>query len=467
MTRIEDTIISNLFSSEKYCRVVVPFLKTEYFSDSYERHIIEEFTKFFENHNHRATPEIIGIELRSKHGISEKELTKAEETLKLISREVASHDWLVDKTEAFCKQRAVYLGIVSALGIIDGTDTKKSPDSIPKILQDALSVSFDVKVGHNYIEDAQARYEYYTTKEDSIPFDLEEFNKVTKGGLKRKALTAVAAQSGGGKSIFLTHTAASTLKQGKNVLYITLEMSEERIAERIDANLMNVDVDSLKGMSKDEFMTKIEKISAKTHGKLFIKEYPTGGAHSGHFRALIDELKTKQNFAPDLICVDYLGICASSRMKMGGTINTYSFQKSVAEELRSIAIENNVPVVTGVQINRSGFNNSDIGMENTADSIGIAQSLDFYFALVATAELAEMDQVMVQVMKNRYGETNKFIVGLTKRRMTFYNTEQSSQTSSVPKTPNFVKEKPKSVKDVPLFDRSNNNRSLNTGDFKF
>lgn len=467
MQRIEDTILSNLFSSEKYCRVVVPFLKTDYFSESYERHIVEEFTKFFETHNHRATPEIIGIELRGKHGITDKELVKAEEILKTLSTEVASHDWLVDKTEAFCKQRAVYQGIVSALGIIDGTDKKHSPDSIPKILQDALSVSFDVKVGHNYLDDAQARYDFYTAKEDSIPFDLDELNKVTKGGMKRKALYAVAAQSGGGKSIFLTHVAASTLKQGKNVLYITLEMSEERIAERIDANLMNVDLDSLKGMSKDEFMTKIDKISAKTHGKLFIKEYPTGGAHAGHFRALIDELKTKQNFTPDLICVDYLGITASSRMKMGGTINTYSFQKSVAEELRTLGIENNVPVLTGVQLNRSGYNNSDVDMSNTADSIGIAQSLDFFFALIATDELAEMDQVMAQIMKNRYGETNKFIMGLTKRRMQFYSVEQSAQTSSIPKTPQFVKEKSKVEKDVPLFDRSNSNRTLNTGDFKF
>lgn len=462
--RIEDTIINNLFSSEKYCRVVVPFIKTDYFSEKVDKHIVDEFLSFFNKHNHIPTPDIISIELRNRKGISDGELLKAEQALKELTGEVTSHDWVIEKTEEFCKQRSVYNAILDSIAIIDGTDKNHNPDAIPKLLSDALAVSFDVKVGHDYLSDAQARYEYYTAKEDTIPFDLDELNKVTKGGMKRKAMMAVAATSGGGKSIFLTHTAASTLRQGRNVLYITLEMSEERIAERVDANLMNIEVDSLKTLTENEFMSKIDKISAKTHGKLFIKEYPTGSAHAGHFRSLIDELKTKQNFIPDLIIVDYLGICASSRMRMGGAVNTYTYQKSVAEELRGLSIEFNVPVLTGVQLNRGAYGSSDVDMSNTSDSMGVAMSLDTYFALIGTDELSEMDQVMVQVMKNRYGECNKFIVGLKKSRMQFYNVEQSAQNSSIPKTPSSI---PKPEKDVPLFDRSNNNRTLNTGGFKF
>jgi replicative DNA helicase len=325
---------------------------------------------------------------------------------------------------------------------MDGQDKNRSDDMIPKILADALAVSFDVQVGHNYLDDAEARFAFYTHTEERIPFDLDMLNKATGGGMVPKALYGVAAQSGGGKSIMMTHVAANTLRQGKNVLYITLEMSEEKIAERIDANLMNVEIDSLKKMTKDEFMTKIDKISSKTHGKLFIKEYPTSGAHVGHFRGLVEELKTKQNFIPDLICIDYLGICLSSRMKMGGSVNTNSYLKSVAEEMRGLAVELNVPILTGIQLNRGSYGSSDVDMSNIADSIGIAMTLDFFFALVQTEDLTALDQVLVQVMKNRYGDIMKFIVGLKKSKMQFYNLEESAQTSLMPRVPDSLKKSP-------------------------
>jgi replicative DNA helicase len=336
------------------------------------------------------------------------------------------------------------------------------------MLQDALNVSFDVTVGHNYLQDAAERFDAYTKKDECIPFDLQRLNDVTKGGMKRKSLSSVCAQSGGGKSIFMTHTAASTLKQGKNVLYITLEMSEERIAERIDANLMNIAVDSIKNLGKDNFVTKVENIAAKTHGKLYIKEYPTGSAHSGHFRGLLEELKTKQNFKPDLVIVDYLGICASSRMRMGGSVNTYSYIKSIAEELRGLAVEYDVAMLTGVQLNRGGFENSDVDLANTADSMGIAMTMDLMFALIATEELNDLNQTIVKVLKNRYGELTKFIVGLDKPKMMFYDVEDSAQTLAPVNTTRNFKKSPE--KDVPAFDKTRTGRAISgekVSGFKF
>jgi replicative DNA helicase len=427
--RIEDSILSNLLASEQYNRAVIPFLKPEYFSDKIEATILSEVVAFFNKHNTPITKEILSIELRGRDDLSDTELLTAEKLVSEFVVEVTNLEWLLDKTEEFVKRRSVYLAILESIKIIDGKEkTTLTEDAIPKLLSDALAVSLDSTVGHNYLADAEERYDAYTLKEDKIPFDLDQLNHVTKGGMSRKTLTTVAAMSGGGKSIFMTHTAASTLRQGKNVLYITLEMSEHRVAERIDANLMRVEVDTLKKMGKDEFVTKVSNIAAKTHGKLYIKEYPTGSAHTGHFRGLVEELKTKQNFVPDLIIVDYMGICASSRMKMGGAINTYSYIKSIAEELRSLAMELNVAILTGSQINRSGYDSTDIDMSNTADSMGVAMTVDIMLALMATDELSDMNQVIIKMLKNRYGELNKFVVGLDKSKMTFYDLEAGAQT---------------------------------------
>lgn len=467
MARIEETILQNLFASEKFCRTVVPFLKPEYFSDSVEAVVAEEFCKFFSTHNVPATPEIISIELHNRKGLKDSELEKASEFLAGVTGEVSNFDWAVDKAEEFCKKRSVYNAILESITIMDGGSKDKTEDAIPQLLQDALGVSFDVAVGHDYLNDAEDRYDYYTAADEKIPFDLDELNKATKGGMKRKALYCVAAQSGGGKSIFLCHAAASALRQGKNVLYITMEMSEESISQRIDANLMNIPVDDLEKMTKDEFLTKIDKIRSKTNGCLKVKEF-AAGAHSGHFRALIEELKTKQKFKPDLLVIDYLGICGSSRMRMGGSVNTNSFLRAVAEELRGLGKENNIPVLTGAQLNRGGYDNSDLSMSDIAESIGIAMTLDFFFALIATPELEEMDQVLVQILKNRYGAQSKFILGLTKKKMQFYNLEKSAQTSYVPKIPESAKKSAKThdgtKHELPIFGSM---KTVDASGFKF
>lgn len=468
MARIEETIIQNLFASEKYCRTVVPFLKPEYFVDPVDSHIVTEFISFFSKHNLPATSEIISIELKNRKGVSEKIIQNAEEFLENLTGEITNYDWVVGETETFCKKRSVYNAIIDSLGIMDGSNKELSEDAIPQLLADALAVSFDVRVGHDYFNNAEERYDFYTAADERIPFDLDELNKATKGGMKRKALYCVAAQSGGGKSIFLCHAAADAMRQGKNVLYITMEMSEESISQRVDANLMNIAVDDLEKMTKDEFMTKIDKIKSKTNGRLKVKEF-AAGVHAGHFRALIEELKIKEHFFPDLIVIDYLGICGSSRMRMGGSVNTNSFLRAVAEELRGLGKEYNVPVLTGAQLNRGGYDSSDVSMKDIAESIGIAMTLDFFFALISTPELAEIDQVMVQILKNRYGPESRFLLGLTKWKMQFYNLESSAQHSAVPKIPDQFKKDPKVLDgtshELPLFDRSN--RSLDTSSFKF
>jgi replicative DNA helicase len=471
MARIETTILSNLLISEKFARVAIPFLRPEFFQDRADNLLIQEITRFFNKHNRLATREILNIELQNRTDVSDRELESALERVEEITTgDITDHDWLVDQTEAFCKKKSVYLAILESIKILDGKEkTQFNEDAIPKILQDALAVSFNSEVGHNYLADAASRFDSYTLKEDKIPFDLEEMNAVTKGGMSRKALYAVSAESGGGKSIFMTHTAAATLKQGRNVLYITMEMSEQKIAERIDANLLKVNVDSLKDLAKDDFVGRVERISRKTMGKLYIKEYPTGGAHSGHFRGLLEELKTKQNFMPDLVIVDYLGICASARVKMGGTVNTYSYQKAIAEELRGLAVEYNIAMLTGAQLNRSGYSNSDVEMSSVADSMGIVMALDFFFALISTDELKEMGQVLVKILKNRSGDVSKFVLGLNRARMTFFDLEDSAQTN-IAQTVNTNKYVPKTRKeeaDVPLFDKTRTGRTVSAEDFKF
>ncbi len=462
MNRIEVSILSNLLTSEKFSRVAIPFLKPEFFQDRVESILLKEITKFFNKHNKLITKEILNIELSNRDDISDSELEQAGELVQGLLPDVTNHDWLVEQTEDFCKKKSLYNAILESIKIIDGKEKSSlTEEAIPKLLQDALAVSFSDEVGHNYLMDAAARFDAYTQSEEKIPFGLAEMDKATKGGMSRKAIYCASAVSGGGKSIFMTHTAASTLKQGKNVLYITLEMSESKIAERIDANLMKVTVDSLKEMSKDEFVSKVERISRKTQGKLFIKEYPTGSAHSGHFRALLEELKTKQNFVPDLLIVDYLGICSSARIKMGGTVNTYSYQKSIAEELRALAVENNIAVLTAAQLNRSGYSNSDADMSSIADSMGIVMTLDFFFALISTDELSDMNQVLIKVLKNRSGDLPKFVLGLNKSKMTFFDLESSAQENV------SFDAKPKSSKpdlDIPVFDRGR--RSISVDDFK-
>lgn len=468
MARIEETIIQNLFASDQFCRTVVPFLKPEYFTVSTEAKIVEEFIRFFGTHNQRATPEIITIELRSRKGVKDSEISQASEILDALTGEITPLDWLTDQTESFCKRRSAVNAIMESIAILDGENPNYTEDAIPKLLQDALAVSFDTQLGHDYFDDASDRYDFYTATDEKIPLDLTELMKALKGGLRKKTLTCVAGQSGGGKSIMLCHVAADALRQGKNVLYITLELSEEMISQRVDANLINVPVDDLEKMTKEEFLLKVDRIKSRTNGKLKVKEY-AAGAHAGHFRALIEEYKTKHKFIPDLLVVDYLGICGSSRMRMGGSVNSNTYLRAVAEELRGLGKEYDIPVFTGVQLNRGGYDNSDLSMTDIAESIGIAQTLDFFFALISTPELSEMDQVMVQVLKNRFGPETKFILGLTKKKMQFYNLEPSAQTSYVPKIPESAK-KPRVLdgteSDIPLFDKSRK-PSIDGSTFKF
>ena len=429
MAQIEETILSNLLVNESFTRVAMPFLKPEYFQEKADIEILKVTMDFFNKHNRLITKEILNLELKNVKGISDTDLDKATEKINVFSSESTDTEWLLPATEAFCRKRSVYLGIMEAIQILDGS-SKLTEDAIPKLLADAINVNFDSSVGHNYLEDASARFDQYQAQEDKISFGIPELDKICAGGMGKKTLTSVGAQSGGGKSIFMTNTAANVLSQGKNVLYITMEMSEIRISERIDANLMNIRVDDIKSMKKDSFMSKIDKIASKTHGKLYVKEYPTGAAHAGHFRGLIEELKTKQQFVPDLIIIDYLGICCSSRIKMGGSVNTNSYIKSIAEELRGLAIEYDVAVLTGHQLNRGGFDNSDVSLTDTADSIGLIMSLDIAFALIATEELSELYQIVIKMLKNRYGGLEKFVYGLDKAKMTFYPVEGSAQTLS-------------------------------------
>jgi replicative DNA helicase len=433
--RVEDQILSNLLTNEDFARKCIPFLETSYFAEKTDQAILQESVNFFTKYNKPITKDILKIELGNRKDVSHTVLEKAVEQIDTLPSEVTSVDWLVPQTEKFCKDRAIYNAILKSIKIIEGEDPNKTHDAIPGLLTDALSVCFDTAVGHSYTTDAASRWEFYNRKEEKIPFDLKMLNKITKGGLARKALYGVAAESGGGKSLFMTHVAAATLRQGRNVLYISMEMAEEKIAERIDANMLRVDINKLAEMGKDEFVTKIDKIQAKTQGKLFIKEYPTGSAHVGHFRALLEELKIKQGFVPELIIVDYLGICASSRMKMGGSVNTYSYIKSVAEELRGLAVEYNVPILTGVQLNRSGFGNSEVESSNTADSMGLVMTLDMLFALIRSEELDEQNSIMVKQLKNRYsdpGEDKRFLIGINRPKMTFYDLEDSAQGAILP-----------------------------------
>ena len=431
MESIENTVLRNFILDAEYTRKVLPFVRPEYFDNLHERTIFEECAKFIVNYNNPATVEILQIECEKRKDINDETYKEICQWLDNIDDSPTDDQWLIDTTEKWCKDRAIYLALVESIGIADGNDKKKGIDAIPSILQDALAVSFDHHVGHDYIEDAEERFAFYHQTEERIAFDLEFFNKITKGGLVNKSLNIALAGTGVGKSLFMCHMASACLLQGKNVLYITMEMAEEKIAERIDANLLNVPIQQLKDLPKMMFDTKVSKLAEKTQGALIIKEYPTASAHSGHFRSLLNELQLKKSFRPDIIFIDYLNICASSRYRAGSNVNSYTTIKSIAEELRGLACEANVPIVSATQTTRSGYGSSDVELTDTSESFGLPATADLMFALISTDELEELGQIMVKQLKNRYNDLSvnkRFVLGIDRAKMRLYDCDQSEQT---------------------------------------
>ena len=427
---IERTTLTNLIHNEDYCRKVIPFIKPLYFSNRDERIIFEEIEKFLEKYNALPTKETLTIGMDSRKDLTEDEYQKVVEVISTLDKTEVDLDWLHDETEKFCKDKAIYNAVLDGIKIIDGKDKDRTPEAIPSILSDALAVSFDLTVGHDYVDDGLNRYDFYHKKEDKIKFDLDYFNKITKGGLPQKTLNIALAGTGVGKSLFMCHVASSVLMQGKNVLYITLEMAEERIAERIDANLMNITIDDLHSLPKKMFENYLTKIQKKTNGKLIIKEYPTASAHVGNFRSLLKELALKRSFRPDIIFVDYLNICASSRFRGNANVGSYFYIKAIAEELRGLAVESNVPIVSATQTTRSGYVSSDIGLEDTSESFGLPATADLIFALISTEELEDLNQICVKQLKNRYNDptmNKRFIIGIDRAKMKLYDVEQEAQ----------------------------------------
>lgn len=451
--KLETLILNNLLKDETYLRKVLPFIRDEYFIDYSERKVFKNIQDFVEEYNAPPTLEALVISFQNDKTLSEDEYTKVTDVLNDLNIEKEKNkDWLLDETEKFCKSKAVYNAIVQSIQIIDGKDKKFTSDAIPDILKDALGVSFDNSVGHDYLKDSESRYDFYHREEEKLPFDLDMFNKITKGGIPNKTLNIALAGTGVGKSLFMCHMAAGALSQGKNVLYITMEMAEERIAERIDANLMNVTMDDLKNLPKQMFDDRISRIKNKTEGKLIIKEYPTASAHSGHFRALLNELNLKKEFRPDVIFIDYLNICASSRFKMSGSVNSYIYIKGIAEELRGLAVEFNVPIVSATQTTRSGYANSDVELTDTSESFGLPATADFMFALISTEDLDKLGQLMVKQLKNRYADPNshkRFVIGVDRAKMRLYDLDMSAQKNlyqenderKVAEKPSFISSK--------------------------
>ena len=450
--RLETVILRNLIRNEEYLRKVLPFLKLEYFSDKTERVIYEEINKFTETYNSTPTIEAIGLAVKERRNLSDEELEKSESYLHEITSfkdEESKVQWLTDKTEKFCQERAIYNAVLGSISILDGKDKSNDKGAIPKILSDALAVSFDSSVGHDYLENSDERYDFYHRKEERIPFDLEYFNKITKGGLPAKTLNIALAGTGVGKSLFMCHVAAGAMAQGKNVLYITLEMAEEKIAERIDANLLNVSIDALMELPRDMYDKKVKRVKDMTTGKLIIKEYPTASASATHFRTLLNELNLKKSFVPDIIFIDYLNICCSSRIKPSANINSYTYVKSIAEELRGLAVECGVPIVSATQTTRSGFTSSDPGLEDTSESFGLPATADLMFALITSEELEALGQIMVKQLKNRYSDPTafkRFVIGVDRSKMKLYDVEQTAQDGLAdagkqeqPKQSNFKK----------------------------
>ena len=430
METIENTIIQNLVTNEEYTRKVLPFLKPDYFDKTHEKIIFDECAKFIVEYDKCPTKEILSIECEKRKDINDDTYKEIVTYLNDIEPTPTSEDWLIDTTEKWCKERAIYLALVESISIADGHDIKKGVDAIPAILSDALSVGFDNHVGHDYLEDYSERFDFYHRKEDRIQFDLDFFNRITKGGLPNKTLNIALAGTGVGKSLFMCHVASSVLLQNKNVLYITLEMAEERIAERIDANLLNINIQEIPDLPKQMFETKVCNLAKKTQGTLIIKEYPTASAHAGHFRALLNELALKKSFRPDIIFIDYLNICASSRYRAGSNVNSYTTVKAIAEELRGLAVEANVPIVSATQTTRSGYGSSDVELTDTSESFGLPATADLMFALISTEELEELGQILVKQLKNRYNDINmykRFVIGIDRAKMRLYDCEQSAQ----------------------------------------
>jgi len=452
---LQQTILRNLLTNEEYTRKVLPFLAPEYFEGVYKE-TFKEVAKFVQKFNKLPTMEAFKIEVDEGGRMSEENYRQAMEMLpNIFTPEPENLDWLVESTEKFCQDRAVYNAVMESITVIDGKHPTLQKNGIPDILSKALSVTFDTNIGHDYLENVDGRYDFYHEQEERVPFDLEYFNKITKGGLPNKTLNIALAGTGVGKSLFMCHVAANALIQGRNVLYITMEMAEERIAERIDANLLNIPIDQLENLSKDMFRDRVADVQKQTQGKLIIKEYPTGQAHTSHFRALLNELKLKKNFVPEMIFVDYLNICASSRMKgMGGAINSYTYIKSIAEELRGLAVEFNVPIVSATQTTRSGYSNDDVGLEDTSESFGLPATADLMFALIANEELNNMGKMLVKQLKNRYNDpttNSRFTIRVDRSKMRLSDDDQQDQDGI-------------SSDDTPVFDKSDSGKRFK--DFK-
>jgi len=427
--RIETTILSNLFFNEDFTRKALPFIQADYFTNSDEQTLFTEIEKFVENYKNLPTKDTILIELGGRKDLTEEQLKNLKLLVAGANNTQVDLKWLLDATEKWCKDRAVHNAVLSGIKILDNKDQKRTPEAIPGILSDALAVSFDNHIGHDYLQDAEKRYDWYHTKEKKFKFDLDFFNRITKGGVPSKTLNIALAGTGVGKSLFMCHVASSFLTQGKNVLYITLEMAEERIAERIDANLFDIPMEDIRDMPKQLYDNKVDKLNAKTKGQLIIKEYPTASAHSGHFRALINELTLKKSFKPDVVFIDYLNICASARFK-GGNISSYFYIKAIAEELRGLAVEFDMPIFSATQTTRTGFASTDIGLEDTSESFGLPATADFMFALMSNEELEALGQMKVKQLKNRYNDPSMnraFIVGVDRAKMRLYDVENNAQ----------------------------------------
>ena len=441
LSALEVSILKGLIHDETYTRKVLPYLKDVYFETSTSRSLFELCKEHFSKYNTCPSRESISVSVEELKGINEDEFRDIGQSLDLLFEESETQtDWLIDATEKWCKERAVYLALMDSISIYDGRDKEKGTDSIPSLLSEALAVSFDPHVGHDYLEDYNERYDFYHLKEERMSFGLDYFDKVTKGGVPNKTLNIALAGTGVGKSLFMCSFASSVLLQGKNVLYITLEMAEERIAERIDANLLNTNIQDISEIPRPMFETKVQSLQRKTQGKLYIKEYPTASAHSGHFEALLKELSIKKNFHPDIIFIDYLNICASSRYRAGSNVNSYTVVKSIAEELRGLAVKYNVPVISATQTTRSGFSNNDVSLTDTSESFGLPSTADFMFALISNDDLEGMGQIMVKQLKNRYNDptTNrKFVVGIDRAKMKLFDVEQTAQDDILDKEPDF------------------------------
>ena len=428
---IENTILSSLIHNEEYARKVVPFIKDEYFGDNDTKVLFQEIRKYIDQYNGLPTKEALQISIDERDDLNEERYKNISESINDMGYDNDTElDWLLDKTEKFCQDKAVYNAVRKSILVLDGKDKEYDKGAIPQLLSDALGVAFDTNIGHDFVENADQRFDFYHTKEDKIPFDLEYMNKITKGGVSRKSLSIALAGTGVGKTLFMTHCAAANLMEGLNVLYITMEMAEERIAERIDANLLDLTLDDLRYLTRDVYHSRMSNIRKRTNGKLIVKEYPTASAGSNHFRFLLNELKLKKNFIPDIIYIDYLNICMSSRMKQGANVNSYTYIKAIAEELRGLAVEFNVPVFSATQTTRSGYSNSDMDLTDTSESFGLPATADFMFGLISSEELENLGQIMVKQLKNRWGDIanpKRFVVGIDRSRMKLFNVEESAQ----------------------------------------